>query len=122
MKPRLQTVTIGGQPCAIVPLAEYDALREDLEDAADNAVLLRARAENASGESLPAAFFHQILHGESPVRVWREFRGMQIAELADAAGVSSPTLAAIEMNGDSAPEKTLTRLAEALGVDIDDLK
>lgn len=120
MKPRLQTVTIGGQPCAIVPLAEYDALREDLEDAADNAVLLRA--ENAGGESLPAAFFHRILHGESPVRVWREFRGMQIAELADAAGVSSPTLTAIEMNGDSAPEKTLTRLAEALDVDVDDLK
>ena len=33
MKPQLQTVTIGGQPYAIVPLAEYDALREDLEDA-----------------------------------------------------------------------------------------
>lgn len=47
---------------------------------------------------------------------------MQIAEMADAAGVSSTTFTAIEMNGDSAPEKTLTRLAEALGVDIDDLE
>lgn len=69
MKPQLRTVTIGGQPCAVVPLAEYDALRQDLEDAADSAALIRARAENASGESLPAAFFHRILHGESPVRV-----------------------------------------------------
>ena len=76
MKPQLQTVTISGQPCTIVPLAEYDALREDLEDAPDSAALWRAQAENAKGEPLPAASFHRILRGENPVRVWREFRGM----------------------------------------------
>ena len=66
MKPQLQTVTISGQSCAIVPLAEYDALRENLEDAADSAALRRARAENAKGEPLPAASFHRILHGGKP--------------------------------------------------------
>ena len=35
MKPQLQTVSIAGQLCAIVPLDDYDALREALEDAAD---------------------------------------------------------------------------------------
>ena len=64
----LQTVTIAGQPCAIVPLAEYHALREALEDAADDARLLRLRAENAGSEAMPAAFFDRMLDGESPVR------------------------------------------------------
>lgn len=122
MKPQLQTVTISGQLCAIVPLVEYDALRGDLEDAADGAALRRARAENAKGEHLPAASFHRILYGESPVRVWREFRGMQIAELADAAGVSSITLTDIEMNGSSSSEKILKHLAEALGVHVDEIR
>lgn len=122
MKPQLQTVTISGQPCAIVPLAEYDALREDLEDAADSAALWRAQAENAKGEPLPAASFHRILRGENPVRVWREFRGMQIAELADAAGISSTTLPDIEMNGSSSSEKILKHLAEALGVHVDEIR
>ncbi len=122
MKPQLQTVTISGQPCAIVPLAEYDALREDLEDAADSAALRRAQAENAKGEPLPAASFHRILRGENPVRVWREFRGMQIAELADAAGISSTTLPDIEMNGSSSSEKILKHLAEALRVHVDEIR
>ena len=51
MKSVLQTITIAGQPCAIVPLAEYHALREALEDAADNATLVRLRAGNAGEEA-----------------------------------------------------------------------
>ena len=35
MKPQLQTVSIADQLYAIVPLDDYDALRETLEDAAD---------------------------------------------------------------------------------------
>ena len=35
MKPQLQTVSIADQLCAIVPLDDYDALRDALEDAAD---------------------------------------------------------------------------------------
>lgn len=97
-------------------------MRENLEDATDSAALRRARAENAKGEPLPATSFHRILHGENPVRVWREFRGMQIAELADAAGVSSTWLADIEMNGSSSSEKILKHLAEALGVHVDEIR
>ena len=60
MKSVLQTITIAGQPCAIVPLAEYHALREALEDAADNATLVRLRAGNAGEEATPAALPHVI--------------------------------------------------------------
>ena len=121
MKAALQTVTIAGQPCAIVPLAEYHALRETLEDAADDATLLRLRKENAGDEAMPAVFFDRILDGESPVRVWREFRGLKARELAEAAGVSAAYLSDIETDRKPGSARTLQRLAEALRVDMEEL-
>ena len=117
----LQTVTIAGQPCAIVPLAEYHALREALEDAADDATLLRLRAENAGDEAMPAAFFDRMLDGESPVRVWREFRGLKARELAEASGLSAAYLSDIETSRKPGSARALQRLAEALRVNMDEL-
>ena len=121
MKSVLQTITIAGQPCAIVPLAEYHALREALEDAADNATLLGLRAGNTGEEAMPAAFFDSILDGESPVRVWREFRGLKARELAEAAGVSAACLSDIENGRKPGSARALQRLAEALQVDRNEL-
>lgn len=47
---------------------------------------------------------------------------MQIAELADAAGVSPTRLTDIEMNDSSSSEKVLKHLAEALGVHVDEIR
>lgn len=121
MKAALQTITIAGQPYAIVPLAEYHLLREALEDAADEATLLRLRAANAGDEPMPATFFDRVLDGESPVRVWREFRGLKARELAEAAGVSAAYLSDIETNRKPGSARALRRLAEALRVDMDEL-
>ena len=121
MKFALQTVTIAGQPCAIVPLTEYHALREALEDAADDATLIRLRSENAGDAAMPAAFFDRILDGESPVRIWREFRGLKARELAEAAGMSAAYLSDIETNRKPGSARALQRLAKALRVDMDEL-
>lgn len=96
-------------------------LREALEDAADDATLLRLRAENAGGEAMPAAFFDRMLDGESPVRVWREFRGLKARELAEAAGLSAAYLSDIETNRKPGSARALRRLAEALRVEMDEL-
>ena len=44
-QPQLQTVALGGRVLAIVPLDDYDALRDALEDAADAEAMRRALAE-----------------------------------------------------------------------------
>ena len=44
-QPQLQTVALGGRVLAIVPLDDYDALRNALEDAADAEAMRRALAE-----------------------------------------------------------------------------
>ena len=110
-----------GPTTASVPLAEYHALREALEDAADNATLLGLWAGNTGEEAMPAALFDRILDGESPVRVWREFRGLKARELAEAAGVSAACLSDIESGRKPGTARALRRLAKALQVDMNEL-
>ena len=118
---KLQTIEINGAPCAIVPIRDYDQLRDALEDAADREALRQSRA---SGEGLvPDAFVGRLADGGNPVRVWREYRGLTVTALARRAKVSDVRLSAIE-NGaaiGSVPARTLRDIADALGVTVDDL-
>ena len=117
MKPQLQTVSIADRLCAIVPLDDYDALREALEDAA----AMRRSLADPEEETIPLAFAERMFNGESPVRVWREHRGMKAGELADAAGISRSCLSAIENGDEQGSVTVLRRLADALGLRLDDL-
>lgn len=113
---KLQTIDIQGAICAIVPLRDYDALHEALEDAADAEALRLGRAE----ESIPMSMADR-LRQTNPVRVWREHRGITATELATAAGISKSQLSAIE-NGESCGSvATLRRVANVLQLTVDDL-
>jgi len=120
MKPQLQTVAIANRVLAIVPLDEYEELREALADAADAEAMRRVR-EDPDEEDVPIAFARGMWNGESPVRVWREMRGMKATDLAAAAEVSRSHLSAIERGAKRGSVDALKRLAAALGVGIEDL-
>lgn len=120
MKLHLQTIDVADRRLAVVPLDQYDALREALEDAADVEAARRAR-EDPDEEDVPIAMARRIWDGESPVRVWREMRGMRAAELADAACISRSYLSAIEGGQKQGSVDVLKRLAQALGVGLEDL-
>ena len=120
MKTQLQMVTVADRVLAVVPLDEYDELREALEDAADVAAMRRA-LEDPDEEDVPAAYARRMWNGESPVRVWRELRGMKAADLAAAANVSRSYLSAIECGTKRGSVDALERLAAALGVSIEDI-
>lgn len=120
MKPQLQTVAVANRVLAIVPLDEYEQLREALADAADVQAMIRVR-DDPDEEDVPIAFARRMWNGESPVRVWREMRGMKATHLATAAGISRSHLSAIENGAKKGSVKVLKRLAEALGVGIEDL-
>ena len=115
----LQTVSIADRLCAIVPLDDHDALREALEDAADADAMRRSLADSDE-EAIPLALAERMLNGESPVRVWREHRGMEAGELA-AAGISRSGLSAIENGDKQGSIAILRRIADALGLRLDDL-
>ena len=107
--------TIEGVAYAIVPLKDYDALREALEDAADAEVVRLGCDEEAISMSMA-----DRLHQENPVRVWREHRGMSATDLAAAASISNSQLSAIE-NSESGSLAALRRIAKVLAVTVDDL-
>ncbi|MDE1567096.1 helix-turn-helix domain-containing protein [Aquabacter sp. P-9] len=99
------------------------SVEDDLQDRVDalSAREFRAHIGSCVEDLLPAAMADRILTGESPVRVWREHRGLSTAELAKRAGIKQPYLSQIESGKRDGGIQTIKRLAQALGVAIDDL-
>lgn len=103
--------------------AEYERLREAAADLADLDAYDRAKAALASGadELVPSAFAERILDGESPVRVYRDLRALTQQRLAELSGVNRVQIADIEAGRKSGSVETVRKLADALGVLVDDL-
>ena len=98
-----------------VPRAEYDALTERLEDLDDIVAALKA----GGGQPMPLEWARRIMEGESPVRVWREFRGLSLRALAVKAGVSPGYLSEIELGRKPGSVEAYKALAEALDASVD---
>jgi DNA-binding Xre family transcriptional regulator len=96
---------------------DVDRLFEQLEDLEASATYAATRAE----EKLPAEVVERLCAGDSPVKVFREHRGLSLAELAEKAGLSSARLATIESSRRRASTKALRAIAAALEVTADDL-
>lgn len=103
--------------------AEYERLLDIAEEAADVAAYDRAMARLASGldELIPSEFANRIIDGESRVRVYREYRGLTQSALAERARVNRVQIADIEAGRKSGSIETVRKLADALGVTVDDL-
>jgi DNA-binding XRE family transcriptional regulator len=109
-----------GEPeFAVIPIAEYNELLETAEMAEDVAALDAALA--ADEEMIPAEMVDRLHSGESRVRVWRQHRGMTQDQLAELSGLRQTSISEIETGGHIAKVHTLTKLAKALGVDLEDL-
>ena len=119
---RVQTIEKDGEPeYAVVPIEEYRRMVAALEDAADIAAIGRAWDEDAAGETVPGEVVNTILDGASPLRAWRLYRGLTLEVLADRIGVSKGYLSQIEQGRKPGTLGVFRRLADALGVFIDDL-
>jgi DNA-binding XRE family transcriptional regulator len=106
-----------------IPREEYDRLRAAAEDLADLQSYDRTKAALAAGaeELIPADYANRLIDGESPLRVYRELRGLTQAMLAERAGVNRVTVAEIETGRKRGSVATLRALAGVLDVALDDL-
>jgi DNA-binding XRE family transcriptional regulator len=117
-------VTPAGETMVVLPLAEYEALREAAEDAADIAAANEVMTAFAEGqeEFIPSAMVDRLLDsGESRIRIWREYRGLTGAALAKEADVSAAYLSELEAGKKTGSVAALARIAAALGLTVDDL-
>lgn len=100
---------------------DFEALLRSAEDAADLAAVEAHRTyedrvgwETARRNYLTADEARRLLDGESPVRVWREKRGIKQRTLADAAEVAVSYLAEIEGGKKPGSAGALERIASIL--------
>jgi DNA-binding XRE family transcriptional regulator len=105
--------------------SDYEALIERLEDIADIAALddLEARlvSENALVDYLPADLVERLIGGESPVRIWREHRGLSAQALARIAKLTPSYVSEIETGRKPGSLNAMAKIARALGVSLEDL-
>jgi DNA-binding XRE family transcriptional regulator len=114
--------SIGVQPVEEVEDADLIVispadLDEMLEDAAATAAYNRSREQ----ERVPIELVDRLLAGESPVKVWREYRDLSQRALAARTGLNFTYLSQIETGARKGSIQTMKKLAEALGLDLDDL-
>jgi DNA-binding XRE family transcriptional regulator len=121
-KPTIIT-TPNGDQMAVIPLTEYERLVEAAEDLADVRAYDEVVRRLASGEEelVPAELVKRILDGENTLRVWREYRGLTVKQLAEGAGVSAPFVSQIETGQREGSVDTMRKLAEVLKISLDDL-
>lgn len=111
-----------GKPLfAVVPFDEYVALLELADDVEDTAAQIAFAKRYAKGEArtIPAPVVDRLLAGESPVRVWREHRGMTARKLAELVSVTPAHVSRLESGKGEPSVPLLRKLAKALDVDID---
>lgn len=107
---------------------DWQKLLEQLDDAQDRAAIAERRAserrigkEAARRDYLTAAEALRLLQGESPVKVWREKRGLSQRALAAQAGIGNSYLAEIEKDRKPGSDDALRKLAAVLHVPPDEI-
>jgi DNA-binding XRE family transcriptional regulator len=119
---KAQIIEKDGKPeYAVLPYADYLRLLELAEDRADAQVVAEFQEAYKAGRefTVPAEIVRRELAGESPVKLWREQRGLTQEELAKRAGISKPYLSQIETGKRQGTVETLSALARALDVPLD---
>ena len=120
---RIEKVTRKGKEFALVPVEHLQKLMDDAEMLADGRAYdaAKSRLDRGDDEAIPFEMVERRLAGESPVRLWRDHRGLTQAELAKVSKVSRTMIAAIEAGHKTGGIATLKRLAAALRVDLENL-
>lgn len=112
-----------GERLVVIPESEWLAIQEKLEDREDLAAIDEFQRKLAAGaeEFVPSAMVDRLMSGEAPIRVWREYREISLAALAQAAGVAADHLQEVEAGHRALDEAQMARVAAALRLTVDDL-
>ncbi len=109
----------GRRTFAVLDIKDYERLLAAAEDAADVAAVRNARA--IPDDLVPGDIAERLIAGENPVKVWRGYKGMTQADLAEAAGLDQADVSRIERGKREPSGRTLRALADALDVTVGDL-
>jgi len=110
----IQTITIKDEVFAVLPIEEFEDMRDIIE-----ADAITAKIAKGDEETFPHELVVALVNGENPVRVFRKHRKLTLQQLADETGLSQPYLSEIETGKKTGSAKTLKTIAGVLGVDLE---
>ncbi|MDY0093810.1 MAG: helix-turn-helix transcriptional regulator [Candidatus Vecturithrix sp.] len=119
---KAQIIEKNGKPeYAVIPYADYLRMLAFMEDKADARVVAEFYDSYAAGLEplVPGEILRRELEGESPMKLWREHRGLTQQALADQAGISKPYLSQIESGKRQGTVETLSAIARVLNVPLE---
>jgi ribosome-binding protein aMBF1 (putative translation factor) len=117
-----QILEIAGQRIAVLPAEDYELLVQLAEERDDIAAAVDAERRREEGaEYLPASMVDRILDGENALRVWREFRGMSMSDLAEASGYGHSMISKTEAGARQGTMAFWKAVAKALKVSPEDI-
>jgi DNA-binding XRE family transcriptional regulator len=108
-----------GRRFAVVPLKDFEQLKQDAQMLDDIRAYDAAKTRNE--EAFPSDVAKRLVAGESPIRVFREHRGLTQEQLAKSAKIARPYLAEIEAGRKEGSVSVLRAIAAALKLDLDDI-
>ena len=109
----------GTKQYAIVPADTYALLLEKAEMLDDIKDYDEAMA--GDDELVPSEIVDRLIAGENKIKVWREYRGMSQAVLAEKVSMAQASIAQMEGGKRNGTVAALKKIASALNIDLDDL-
>lgn len=119
---KAQIIEKNGHPeFAVISYEDYQHFLELLEDEADARAVAEFHESYTAGREflVPDEIVRRELAGESPIKLWREHRGLTQQELAKRAGISKPYLSQIETGKRQGTVETLAAIARSLDIPLD---
>jgi DNA-binding XRE family transcriptional regulator len=119
---KAQIIEKNGRPeFAVIPYEDYRHFLELLEDEADARVVAEFHEAYTAGREfmVPNEIVRRELAGESPIKLWREHRGLTQQELATRSGISKAYLSQIETGKRQGTVETISAIARSLEVPLD---
>ncbi|MBY8828437.1 helix-turn-helix transcriptional regulator [Hephaestia mangrovi] len=118
----VQIIEVAGNRMAVLPEDEYRQLLDAVEDRGDRDAAVEAERRRLAGEEyIPVSVMDRLLAGESPVKVWRQYRGLTQGELASRIGVTNMSVSNLERGSRGAKMQVWRALSEALDVPLEDI-
>lgn len=122
----IETITKGGKRFAVLPLAKYEEILEDIEDLKMLPKLEALSEAYTHGEieGLPSSFCEKLAEAGTTgelIALWREYRGLSRAALGEAIGSTGQYVGMIESGKREGTLVTINAITKALRCNLDDL-
>jgi DNA-binding XRE family transcriptional regulator len=120
----VQIIERNGKPeWAVIPYKTYLQLVEQAEALQDlrDYDSVKDALNRGEEELIPEEVVYALLDGKSPIKVWREYRGLSQSQLAEAAGISVAYLSQLETGKRKGSTEVLGAIAKVLQLSLDDV-